>query len=740
MSWRLFILSLLTWCFATSLAKVGEVEVEKKTTGQLRQDTFHSGLWTDEENTLRESTQRIRKIMDAIHKQQHPPRSTCKSRRLLIVQFSHTMEGIGSLLKHLTAGLAEAAHSNRTLIWGLDLPYSFGHTRRLWQSAAQHKPLSISGIDVFCDNGWLHQGGGPYSCFFQPLSTCSLEDADIEELVELGRRGFSDESRLKIMETRRGPACYHPPVNIPLFKNLGLFSECDSNGTINKRDGHDAMERHEWAAALAAYVFRLKRRLKKIFDNRRVSVWPIEAGGNVACQCGLNRTIAQSVTGNVSRKVWGFHIRHGDTKAMPKLYGNKRWYPFSEFLKAAREKAQVLAYGSCYQARQDGNEKDDGQCTVENYSLPSAIFVTSDNPEMPSEVQSACSTEELDEWPGGASFAPCIFFPEPSQRYRTAHGHVAAMEGACELGTCALYPDIAQYYRILNDQNPEVRAKRIFRTIVEGIEDLYALSYANVLAGTASSHFTVMGALLSWARYGVPPGAENVIYMDGELVESGVVQCGFLHTNFNKTSEIAFDKGHMRWTMHTRRFIEGLENEFAYKEDHDASQKELMLNLRMEQNLPKLPESIFRTEVKRWTGKQSLLWPGECPLPGNYSNDSDQMIIYATNLTNWGGAHFFLHTEQAMKCWLVAQPMLEELLKVEKAETKRNEILTLLDVLHGNLNAAQKQFSPYYLGEEGIKYLLVTRVAGPAESTMSKKFFTLGGELKGAKTDSKFIE
>ena len=34
-------------------------------------------------------------------------------------------------------GLAEAAHSNRTLVWGLDLPYTFEITRSIWQQAAE---------------------------------------------------------------------------------------------------------------------------------------------------------------------------------------------------------------------------------------------------------------------------------------------------------------------------------------------------------------------------------------------------------------------------------------------------------------------------------------------------------------------------------------------------------------------------------------------------------------------------
>ena len=37
----------------------------------------------------------------------------------------------------LLMGLAEAAHSNRTLVWGLDLPFTFEITRSIWQQAAE---------------------------------------------------------------------------------------------------------------------------------------------------------------------------------------------------------------------------------------------------------------------------------------------------------------------------------------------------------------------------------------------------------------------------------------------------------------------------------------------------------------------------------------------------------------------------------------------------------------------------
>jgi hypothetical protein len=383
---------LLSYClsfyFASSLAQISkqspkELEpVQHNATnksGSFRgHSTICTGLKNDFDEALRTSKDRIREIIEAIHQQQHPPRSTCKHRRLLVLQFSITMEGIGSLLKLMTAGLAEAAHSNRTLVWGLDLPYSFSKTRQLWQS---QEALRISGIDLFCEDGWRHQGGGPYSCFFQPLSSCSLEDAEFGELEQLGVRGFSDESRLKIMEARRGPACFHPPVNIPLYHSL---FDNKKRSSIECCGGNCCMERHEWAAALAAYVFRLKPGLRKIFDDRKSAVWPSEAGGKAFCQCGNLSSTNITIRSTNSGEVWGLHIRHGDNKAMPRLYGNKRWYPLAEYLRAARERVHDLGTASCSQTHRDAhssiNSTGAGQCvaTPSKSLSPSAIFITSD--------------------------------------------------------------------------------------------------------------------------------------------------------------------------------------------------------------------------------------------------------------------------------------------------------------------------------------------------------------------------
>lgn len=655
------------------------------------------------DNDLARSVQRIRALMGAIHEQQHPPKESCKTRRLLVMQYSVSFEGAGSLLKFAAAALAQAAHSNRTLVWGLDLPYTFEHSRLLWQSnSTTPKPISIGGVDLNCDNGWLHHGGGPYSCFFLPLSSCSLEDATVEELVQLGRRGHSDEARLRLAEARRTPASYHIPKNMAGYRSLYVQS-----------DNRTSWHRHEWAAAAAAYIFRLKPSLEKIFDERRKSVWPVEAGGTAECQCGVQRNSTRSAKNGA--QVWGFHIRHGDNKAMPHVYGNKRWYPFQDYLKAARQRARSLGAGSC---SGNGTEGSQTACLKAlTYTVPAAIFVTSDNPDIPNDVQGACAHEELDKWPGGAEAAPCIFFPEASKRYRSQHGaHTAAADGACEGQSCALYPHVANYYKQMNDQSPEGRATRILRSVLEAIEDMHMLSHAHVLAGTGSSHFTVMAVMLSWARHGVPPGADTVIFMDKELVESGVVQCGFMHGSLNKTSFISEDKGYMRWAMLTRRFMEGLDKGVDVN-PMEATEKERQYSLRMENNLPKLPEYVFRTEARRWLGKKTHLWPGECPLPQEPSTGksaAEEKLDHAINLINWGTYHLDLHAEQAMRCWLAAKELIVELIAAndEELQSKRDKFPTYLEAIIGNLGYARKSFHPYSDGEETIRKLLSSNVLG----------------------------
>ena len=94
-------------------------------------------------------------------------------------------------------GLAEAAHAGRTLIWGLDHPYLFENTRPMWEggaASARVASAAVGGLPLECGE-WPGQGGGPYACFFQALSSCSLADVSPAELLALGINGFDDGAR-----------------------------------------------------------------------------------------------------------------------------------------------------------------------------------------------------------------------------------------------------------------------------------------------------------------------------------------------------------------------------------------------------------------------------------------------------------------------------------------------------------------------------------------------------------------
>ena len=72
--------------------------------------------------------------------------------------------------------------------------------------------------------------------------------------------------------------------------------------------------------------------------------------------------------------MWGIHVRHGDAKSMSDVYGNRRWFPFSDYFDAAAALAAQTA------------------------SPPTAIYVTSDSLETQEEV----TLGERGGWPDDA--------------------------------------------------------------------------------------------------------------------------------------------------------------------------------------------------------------------------------------------------------------------------------------------------------------------------------------------------
>ena len=150
-------------------------------------------------NTSSPDVHLVNLMMKKLHEQQHPSKESCQHRRLLVTQFEQVFEGFGSIMKVVMLGLAEAAHSNRTLVWGLDLPYMFENSRDEWYSLTSSKnsqkngnqakrKVKIRGIEFDCssgDNG-VYDGSGPYGCFFMPLSSCGVQDLTVAELKHLG--------------------------------------------------------------------------------------------------------------------------------------------------------------------------------------------------------------------------------------------------------------------------------------------------------------------------------------------------------------------------------------------------------------------------------------------------------------------------------------------------------------------------------------------------------------------------
>ena len=192
----------------------------------------------------------VRELLRLFHARQHPPRAACSRTRLLLVHLDdENFEGLGSLTGELVQSLGEAMHANRTLIWGVGLPFLLDRTRDEWSSPRGPRSTrsvwtTPSGAPISLDcSTWEGYGGGAWACFFRKLSSCSLDDATPDELRALGENPYDDTARLKLIELRRGVAGYTVP-------------RWDSE--LAAAAGSAMHPRHAWAASLAAYIFRLK--------------------------------------------------------------------------------------------------------------------------------------------------------------------------------------------------------------------------------------------------------------------------------------------------------------------------------------------------------------------------------------------------------------------------------------------------------------------------------------------------
>jgi hypothetical protein len=275
----------------------------------------------------------------------------------------------------------------------------FERARDEWynKDLSEEHETFIKGFGFDC--GSSNQGGGPYGCFFEKLSTCSIEDISDKDVKILGENGFDDDNRVKLLESRRGASVYHFPAHDPSFTKI--FTKKD---TVKYK-------RHKWASAIAAYVFRIKSSVLDLIESRKLDVWPLFLGGNSVASCGRN--CPDKVEGK-SPIIWSFHVRHGDVKALKDVYGNRKLFEFTDFMSAAKIKVRKLIEEERYA------------------DLPSAIYISSDSVEIADYIENTCNKGIFD-WPQApmsgsiqseirTNSIPCIFSVDYNDRFRTAHG------------------------------------------------------------------------------------------------------------------------------------------------------------------------------------------------------------------------------------------------------------------------------------------------------------------------------
>lgn len=569
---KLWLLILLLVCLCdTSFAKKKKksTSAEAKKTHKANNKDSWSSLWDESSNLLSISPQQrkgqsylfvdshpndvvasfIQDIVDVIYAKQHPQKDLCSKRRLLVLQMtSSSFEGTGSLLKQVMLGTAAAMHSNRTMVWGLGLPFIFEHTKEIWNANSDLSAIKVNNETIDCRQE--DPSAGPLGCFFQPISSCSLEDASPSDLLTFSEHPSNHSARLFMAEMSTGIAMYHPP--------LGLFDYIWSKRNYPAAYKAVIIERQSyvWAAAVTAYVFRIKPALLSSLTKKFEPLFPPPSAQ------------AKPAT------TWGMHVRHGDLKALSNIYSYKEVFDFEDYFAAGMKVSHALqtrpdrvfvstdsveadqlstifdrfmtqrhkrfAKMSTVQGQRelDEEEDDDGddgnnedeECQGDDDQCEREDDEDDDEDEDEDEDDDAIEdapdqlerldrerqrdlnryvTWWYDEDIDDPRATPKVFTIPNDHRYRTEHGsHTVAANGGClrdekykEKGMrCALHYEAIVQYQSMDEHRSQPRSLRLMRVLLESIEDLYLLSKCDALIAQGSSHFSTLAALLIWAR------------------------------------------------------------------------------------------------------------------------------------------------------------------------------------------------------------------------------------------------
>lgn len=643
----------------------------------------------------------VRDILYVIHKKQQLSRADCRTRRLMVVQMSSTsFEGIGSLLKQIQFSVAVAMHSNRSMIWGIGFPFMFEHSKDVWDGPG-NSAVQVNGQTLNCSQA--DPLAGPIGCFFEPLTSCSLADVAPAEMLEFSNNAWNDSARLMLVEVRKGVSLYYPP--------LGLMEYISQQRgySAQQREGIQQREAFLWAAAVSAYVFRIKPDLLHSFKNKF-------------------STLRQG-----AGSLWGLHVRHGDLKALSNVYGYKEVFDFEDYFSAAislshtlqavpdklfvsTDSMQADRLSTIFsrflnerrtQIARSQNPKSPDAQKAKSLGLGKSRTVTVDRQgdyedddedyEEEDDDEEEDEEDEEDEYyddegPGAPPATkrywyndqvPGIFTIHNNDRYRTEHGsHTVAANGGCQRDEkytekgmrCALNYQAIVHYQTMEEHRSVPRSMRLVRVMLEAIEDLYFLSQCDGLIAQGSSHFSTLASLLIWARTGAlhagPKG--SVVFLDEDKIAKGFVPTAFLHgmnllNGTHSLDESSSAQGVQRWVVHTNYFLSGVHS-------HQSNNVKLTYNpwaadnrmALMPGGMPQLPSKIFYNEAKTWLGnagkKYKPVWPGMCPGAfGNLHTAGWSALDYLTTVINLGVEHLsHSHEGQALQCWADALVVLDE--------------------------------------------------------------------------------
>jgi hypothetical protein len=705
-----------------------------------------SYLWTESEIMTNPRISFMNKVVKMLHAMQHPLPKRCRQRKLLVLQMRGTsFEGTGSLLKQVLLGIAVAAHSNRTLVWGLGLPYIYEHTQDIWQGESNGKiQFHPNSINVDCSNP--DPTGGAYKCFFEAMTGCTLADASASEIIRYSANPYNDTDRLMVGDiSRRGVALFHPPEG--LFEYIvGHQKGPLGKGKVVTPEDIKGVESNLWVSAVAAYVFRLKPAVTSQYTLK------------YAASFGLLSP----------RPLWGFHVRHGDLKAMPDMYRYKTVFGFDDFFGVARDLSHVLKHNprrlfissdspEIHDAKhlfqkfvedsgypEQGNvnlELDstdmegDGNTDADDFyyddialdvvlqnrhsnadseeiavvtkackNLSSSLDLVGEDPHRTASMKVPKYEPVCRSW--YEEELPDVFSLDNSQRYRTYHGsHTVAANGGCQKDEnydtrgmkCSLDFDTIVAYQANESHLAVPRSTRIFRAYAESVEDLYLLSQSDVLFGQGTSYFSTLASYLVWARTGCADIINTVIFLDQGHCATGLHPSAHLHGMNLLNHTYGYDPalvphaGLARWKIHTDNFLPALEvYAKGIKLDFNPWDPRNYMHLDRKSLLPQLPHYFFYREARSWNLlRYKPVWPGGCP---GGKKPEQSVATYVLEISNMGNSmHEAVLPGQAAQCWSDAKAAAEqELGRPEAVGEDAPEHLFLdnaLDIVRGNLKS-----------------------------------------------------